>query len=68
MGNYQPRERTTKAPIEWPFTTSNIPYPIVDWSKPPIFDKEHLENYRKSRSVAKKNVVSMFMLLETNVE
>ena len=26
--------------IKWPFTSKFIPDPIVDWSKPPIFDDE----------------------------
>ena len=26
--------------VEWPFTSNIIPNPIVDWSKPPIYDEE----------------------------
>ena len=29
-----------EAAIEWLFTSNIIPDPIVDWSKPPIYDEE----------------------------
>lgn len=67
-GNYQPRERTTEATIEWPFTTNNIPDPVVDWSKPPVFDEELVEKITENQEELQEKVVSTLALLEKDLE
>lgn len=31
--------------IFWPFTESITPHPIIDWSKPPIYDEKMVINF-----------------------